>query len=146
MTTMLRRGFLLCPLALSTSSCSRGQEELREATPRADEFARSILRHLANKDLNSILAVVDPFAEGKLDRRSLETAAEQLPDDILDQAVEYQLRMSMSAFSEATDITGTATFRFVNDGALLVLSLSFTRKAGGFYVDQLYVAPYRIEK
>ncbi len=143
---MLRRGLLLCPPALLLASCSRGREELQEAAPQADEFAQSILRHLANKDLNSILAVVDPIAKEKLERRSLEAAAEQLPDDILAQTVQYQRKIHTSPNPESTDITGTATFRFVNDSALLVLSLSFSRKAGSFYVDQLYVAPYRREK
>ncbi len=143
---MLRRGFLLFPPALLLASCSRAKEELQEAAPHADEFAQSMLRYLANKDLNSILAVVDPIAKEKLDRRSLEAAAEQLPDDILAQVVQYQRKINKSPVAESTDITGTASFRFINDSALLVLSLSFSRKAGSFYVDQLYVAPYRREK
>jgi hypothetical protein len=143
---MLRRGILLYSLALLLASCSRVQEELQEAAPGADEFAQSMLRHLATKDLNSILAVVDPIAKEKIDRRSLESAAEQLPDDILMQAVQYQRKITKSPVSESTDITGTATFRFINDSALLVLTLGFSRKAGSFYVDQLYVSPYRREK
>ena len=143
---MLRRGLLLCPLAPLIASCFIEREELHEAAPHADEFAQSMLRHLANRDLNSILAVVDPISRERLDRRSLEKAAEQLPDDILLQAVQYNRKINKSVVPGSTDITGTATFRFVYDSALFVLSLSFSRKAGSFYVDQLHVSPYKREK
>jgi hypothetical protein len=123
------------------ASCGDLLEDTREAVPAAQSAGATLLTHLARRDLDGALQMVDPVAKQTITRSTLEQAAALVPRDLnpAETAGNYKINKTVNAATETTDLDAALRYQFECQERICLAEFNFTRKAGVFYLNQIRV-------
>jgi hypothetical protein len=126
---------------LFLASCGDLLDETRQAVPEAHSAGVKLLTHLAQRDLDGALQMVDPVARQTITRSTLEQAALLVPTDLnaAETAGNYKINKTVNAATETTDLDAALRYQFKCEERTCLAEFNFTRKAGVFYLNQIRV-------